>query len=67
MAGDGTFTIPGNPGTGSISRSFPGSDAGASSTTTDATAQTESQLASECTSSSGLSTIPLGSGTASLQ
>jgi len=66
-SGDGTFTIPGNPGTGSISGSFPGSDAGASSTTTDATAQTEGTLAGECTSSSGLSTIPLGSGTASLQ
>jgi hypothetical protein len=67
MAGQGTFTIPGNPGTGSISGGFPGSDAGASSTSTDATADTESQLATQCQSTGGLSTINLGSGNASLQ
>jgi hypothetical protein len=65
--GDGTFTIPGNPGTGSISGGFPGSDAGASSTSTDATADTEGTLAGDCTSPAGLGTINLGSGTASLQ
>ncbi len=66
-SGEGTFTIPGYPGTGSISGSFPGSDAGASSTSTDATADTEATLAGFCTSTAGLSTINLGSGTASLQ
>jgi hypothetical protein len=65
--GQGTFTIPGNPGTGSISGGFPGSDAGASSTSTDATADTEATLASDCSSTAGLSTINLGSGTASLK
>jgi hypothetical protein len=66
-SGDGTFTIPGNAGTGSITGSFPGSDAGASSTSTDATAQSEGTLAGECTSTGGLGTITLGSGTGSLQ
>ena len=65
--GHGTFTIPGNPGTGSISGGFPGSDAGASSTSTDATQQTEGQLASACSAPGGISSITLGSGTASLQ
>jgi hypothetical protein len=63
----GTFTIPGNPGTGSIIGGFPGSDGGASGTSTDATAQTESQLATQCQGTTGLSTIALGSGTASLK
>jgi hypothetical protein len=67
MAGQGTFTIPGNPGTGSISGGFPGSDAGASSTSTDATADTEATLANDCSGTTGLSTINLGSGTANLQ
>lgn len=66
-SGQGTFTIPGNPGTGSLSGSFPGSDAGASSSSTDATQDSEGTLASECESSGGLSTIALGSGTGSLQ
>jgi hypothetical protein len=66
-SGQGTFTIPGNPGTGSISGGFPGSDAGASSTSTDATADTEGQLATACMSTGGISTIALGSGTATLQ
>jgi hypothetical protein len=66
-SGHGTFTIPGNSGTGSISGSFPGSDAGASSTSTDATADTEGQLATACQSAGGISTINLGTGTASLQ
>jgi hypothetical protein len=64
--GHGTFTIPGNPGTGSLTGSFPGSDAGASSTSTDATADTEATLAAQCQSAAGLSMINLGSGTASL-
>ncbi len=66
-AGDGTFTIPGNPGTGSITGSFPGSDGGASSSSTDATTQNEGTLATECTQAGGLTTIPLGSGNGSLQ
>jgi hypothetical protein len=66
-AGDGTFTIPGNAGTGSIVGAFPGSDAGASSTSTDATADTEGQLATACQTAPGLKTIALGSGTASLK
>jgi hypothetical protein len=65
--GQGTFTIPGNPGTGSVSDSFAGTDAGASSTSTDATAETETQLASQCSAAGGVSTIALGSGTVSLQ
>jgi len=65
--GQGTFTIPGNPNTGSSSGSFPGSDAGQSGTSTDATQETESQLASQCEAAGGLSSIALGSGTASLQ
>jgi hypothetical protein len=65
--GDGTFSIPGNPGTGSIVGSVPGSDAGASSTSTSATAQTETMLAIQCPVAGGLNTIPLGTGTASLQ
>ncbi|HEV3282512.1 MAG TPA: hypothetical protein VG032_12995 [Acidimicrobiales bacterium] len=67
MAGQGTFTIPGNPGTGSITGAFNDSDGGASSSSTTATAQTETQLAGECTQAGGLTTIPLGSGTSSLQ
>ena len=66
-SGDGTFTIPGNSGTGSIVGAFPGSDAGASSTSTDATADSESTLAADCSAAGGLKTIDLGSGTASLQ
>lgn len=66
-SGQGTFTIPGNPGTGSISGGFPGSDGGASSSTTESTQDTEAQLASQCESSSGLSSIALDSGTGSLQ
>jgi hypothetical protein len=65
--GNGTFTIPGNPGTGSISDSFPGSDAGASSSATTATALTEAQLATLCSAAGGVSTIALGSGTSTLQ
>jgi hypothetical protein len=65
-AGDGTFTIPGT-GNGSIAGAFPGSDAGASSTSTDATADTEGQLATQCQTAGGLGTINLGSGTASLK
>jgi hypothetical protein len=65
--GQGTFTIPGNPGTGSISGGFPGSDGGASSTSTDATADTEAQLATACEATGGVSTIALGSGNASLK
>jgi len=64
--GHGTFTIPGNVGTGFISGSFPGSDAGASSLSTTATADTETILASVCTSAAGLGTINLGTGTATL-
>jgi len=67
MGGHGTFTIPGNPGTGSISGSFPGADAGASSSSTTATAETESQLAAQCQTSGGLASLTLGSGTATLQ
>jgi hypothetical protein len=65
--GQGTFTIPGNPGTGSSTGSFPGSDAGASGTSTDATVDTEGQLATLCTAAGGVGTIALGSGTSSLQ
>ena len=65
-SGQGTFTIPGNPGTGSVSGGFPGTDSGASSTSTDATQDTEGQLASLCSQSGGISTINLGTGTASL-
>ncbi|HEV3282513.1 MAG TPA: hypothetical protein VG032_13000 [Acidimicrobiales bacterium] len=67
MAGDGTFTIPGNPGTGSITGAFAGSDGGASSSTMAATADNEGTLAGDCTQAGGLTTINLGSGTASLQ
>jgi len=66
-SGQGTFTIPGNPGTGSISGGFPGTDGGASSSSTDATQDTEAQLATQCEASSGLSTIALATGTASEQ
>jgi hypothetical protein len=66
-AGEGTFTIPGSPGTGQFAGGFPGSDGGVSSTFTDATAATEGTLATECASTGGLSAISLGSGTASLQ
>jgi len=65
--GNGTFTIPGNPGTGFISGSFPGSDAGASSSSTTATALTEAQIATQCSAAGGVSTIALGSGTSTLQ
>jgi hypothetical protein len=65
--GHGTFTIPGNPGTGFISGSFPGSDAGASSSSTSATALTEAQLAPLCEAAGGVTTINLGSGTSTLQ
>ncbi len=65
--GFGTFTVPGNPGTGSIVGSFPGSDGGASGTTTSTTAQSEAALAGQCLAAGGLTTISLGSGTASLQ
>jgi hypothetical protein len=67
MSGHGTFTIPGNPGTGSISGSFPGADAGASSTSTTATSLTEAQIGAQCTQAGGVSTIALGSGTSALQ
>jgi hypothetical protein len=50
-----------------VSGSFPGSDAGASSTSTDATQDNEGQLATLCSAAGGLSSITLGSGTASLQ
>jgi hypothetical protein len=65
--GHGTFTIPGNPGTGFISGSFPGSDAGASSSSTSATALTEAQLAPLCEAAGGVTTINLGSGTSTLK
>jgi len=65
--GQGTFTIPGNPGTGFIRGSFPGTDAGASSSSTTATLDTETQLASQCMAAGGLTTIALGSGTSTLQ
>lgn len=65
--GYGTFTIPGNPGTGSIIGSFPGSDGGASSTTTSQTSVTEGTLAGDCTQAGGLKTITLSSGSATLQ
>lgn len=64
--GHGTFTIPGHPGTGSLSGSFAGTDGGASSTSTNATADTEASLAGLCSSAAGLSSINLGSGTVSL-
>jgi hypothetical protein len=66
-SGDGTFTIPGNPGTGSIVGGFPGSDGGASGTSTTATSDTETQLATQCEASGGLKTIGLGAGTSSLK
>ncbi len=66
-SGQGTFTIPGNPGTGSITGGFPGSDSGASSSTTTSTQDTEGQLAAQCESSSGLSSIALATGSGSLQ
>jgi len=65
--GNGTFTIPGNPGTGFISGSFPGGDSGASSSSTTATALTEAQIGTQCTQAGGVSTIALGSGTSTLQ
>jgi hypothetical protein len=62
----GTFTIPGNPGTGSVSDSFAGTDAGASSMSVTNLPGLAS-LATQCTSAGGLTTIPLGTGTATLQ
>ena len=62
----GTFTIPGNPGTGFISGSFPGSDAGASMTAITQIAGGVGTLATECTSAAGLGTVALGTGTATL-
>jgi hypothetical protein len=69
-ASQGTFTIPGDPGTilsDCTTGGFPGNDVGVSSTLTDATAQTEITLASDCASTAGLGTISLGTGTASLK
>jgi hypothetical protein len=62
----GTFTIPGNPGTGSITGSFPGLDAGASMSATTMIAGGVGTLATECTSAAGLGTVALGTGTATL-
>jgi hypothetical protein len=69
-ASEGTFIIPGDPGNiinDFTIGGFPGNDVGVSSTLTDATAQTETTLASDCTSPAGLGTISLGTGTASLK
>jgi hypothetical protein len=66
-SGQGTFTIPGVAGTGSVSGAFPGSDGGASSSSTTATQDTETQLAAQCETASGLGTIALGSGSSSLK
>jgi hypothetical protein len=63
----GTFTIPGVPGTGSVSGAFPGSDGGASSSSTTQTADTETQLLDQCETAGGLSTIALGPDTSSLK
>jgi hypothetical protein len=64
ISGDsyGSFTIPGNAGTGSIVGAFPGSDGGASSTVTAYTAQDETALTTQCVSLGGLKTVSLGSG-----
>ena len=66
-AGDGTFTIPGIPDSGSITGSFPGSDGGATGSSTDSTQEPETSLIGSCTSTAGLGTINLGSGSATLQ
>ncbi len=66
-SGDGTFTIPGNAGTGSLVGAFPGTDGGASSTVESATASNEVVLAGQCQATGGLTTLSLGSGTAALQ
>jgi hypothetical protein len=65
LGGDtyGSFTIPGNPGTGNIVGAFPGSDTGASSTVVAYTSQDEVALTNECVSTSGLGSVTLGSGT----
>jgi len=62
----GIFTIPGNPGTGSISDSFPGSDGGASSVSVTNLPGLVA-LAGQCTSAAGLGMVNLGTGTLSLQ
>lgn len=62
----GQFTIPGSTPS-SIAGSFPGSDAGASSTIVAPTGQDTAALAAACTSPGGLTSLTLGSGTATLQ
>ena len=64
---DGSFTIPGIAGTGFISGSFPGGDAGASSQAKTTASGGLGALAAQCASAAGLSSASLGTGTASLQ
>ena len=66
-SGDGTFTIPGNAGTGSLVGAFPGSDSGASSQVQSATSENEGVLATQCQATGGLTSLALGAGTAALQ
>ena len=66
-SGDGTFTIPGNAGTGSLVGAFPGSDSGASSQVQSATSENEGALATQCQATGGLTSLALGAGTAALQ
>lgn len=62
----GSFTIPGTT-PGSITGAFAGTDNGASATTFVPTAQDEAALTTEATTAPGITSITLGTGTASLQ
>jgi len=64
---DGSFTIPGTPGTGFISGSFPGGDNGASSSSVTVASGGLLALTAQCQSAAGLASASLGSGTATLQ
>jgi len=68
ISGDtyGSFAIPGST-LGSTAGAFGGSDSGASTTQFVPTGPDEAALTTEATSAAGISSIPLGSGTASLK
>jgi hypothetical protein len=66
-AGDEGFTLPNSGGTASVTGSYPGADKGKTSTATVFSNMNATQLAAACSSTAGVASLTIASGTASLK
>lgn len=66
-SGDAGFTLPNTGGTASVTGSYPGTDHGKTSTATVYTNMTAAQIATLCTSATGVASLTIASGSATLK